>query len=386
MTLQIGFDVPFEEAIAAARARGVVLPEVYYGQLQGVARALSFSVAGLSQVDQLQQVLDSLVQALEQGSTFADWKKRLLMAPDALKLPNHRLDNIFRTNLQSAYSRGHWQQHDQYRASRPYLLYSAINDSRVRPHHLALDGLVAAIDDPIWQRHYPPNGYRCRCSAISLSDKKAQKYRDRDAQKLRDHPDLARQRMEAQPDKGWDYHGGADDPVERMKRIEAEKLAKVDPRLKEGYTERMNRTEAEQTLLDTLANAVAVAEAAKTFAEVWRGGDRSYQRHAEKRLQQGHIDEGDAYITETKTALNEAKIFLVAKGGNAPMVAIESGKWVLVYTLKGELVTSFAIEAGKESFSQRHKRLKWEVSEVLTNDSIAETVRRIYSRYEQLLP
>ncbi|MBF0219965.1 MAG: hypothetical protein HQL49_10640 [Gammaproteobacteria bacterium] len=65
-----------------------------------------------------------------------------------------------------------------------------------------MDGMAAPIDDPIWQRWYPTNGYRCRCSVISLSENRADKYRKRDADKLRENPDLARQRMTAEPDKG----------------------------------------------------------------------------------------------------------------------------------------------------------------------------------------
>ena len=386
MSLAIGFDVPFEEAIAAAKSRGVVLPDEYYGQLQGVARSLAFSVAGMTQVDQLQQVLDSLTGAMESGETFRDWKKRLLDTPEALLLPNHRLDNIFRTNIQSAYSRGHWQHHDRFRDTRPYLMYSAINDSRVRPHHLAMDGMVAAVDDPIWQQWTPLNGYRCRCSVISLSEKKAQKYRDRDAQKLLDSPDLARERMTAQPDKGWDYHGGADDPVERMKRIEAEKLAKVDPRLKEGYTERVKPTEAEQTLLQTLTNALAVAEAAQSFGEVWRGGEERYQWHIQERLDYGHIQQAGDYLPKTLDAMANVKLYIVARGGYEPMIAMDAGEWVLVYTYSGKLVTSYQKEEVIEDFLTRYTRLKWTLSEVRSNDNIRAESDRLQLQYEKLLP
>ncbi|QEP44070.1 hypothetical protein D5085_13645 [Ectothiorhodospiraceae bacterium BW-2] len=71
--------------------------------------------------------------------------------------------------------------------------------------------------------------------------------------------------------------GCADDPVERMKHIEAQQLAKVDPRLKGGYDERVNPSDAEQIILQTLANALVVADAAQSFGDVWRGGERNYQ-------------------------------------------------------------------------------------------------------------
>jgi uncharacterized protein with gpF-like domain len=49
-------------------------------------------------------------------------------------------------------------------------MYDAVNDSRTRPTHLALDEKVFPADHPFWDKWYPPNGYRCRCSVIPLSE------------------------------------------------------------------------------------------------------------------------------------------------------------------------------------------------------------------------
>jgi hypothetical protein len=37
---------------------------------------------------------------------------------------------------------------------------------------------VLPVDHPWWKTHYPPNGWRCRCRAISLSERDLQRYRD----------------------------------------------------------------------------------------------------------------------------------------------------------------------------------------------------------------
>lgn len=153
--------LPFDEAIAWAGARGVVLPDVYYGQLQGLARSTSFSIAGLSSLDQLQQVLDSLTEAMETGETLRSWQNRVSSNEIALDLPAHRLENIFRTNIQSHYARGRCEQQRRNIENRPWLLYDAVNDSRTRPSHAAMDGFVARYDDPIWQQWSPPAGYQC---------------------------------------------------------------------------------------------------------------------------------------------------------------------------------------------------------------------------------
>lgn len=47
-----------------------------------------------------------------------------------------------------------------------YLEYRTMGDDRVRPEHEALNGKVAAIDDPIWNTIYPPNDYGCRCTVL----------------------------------------------------------------------------------------------------------------------------------------------------------------------------------------------------------------------------
>jgi SPP1 gp7 family putative phage head morphogenesis protein len=172
LPLSIGWNTPFNEAIQATVSRGVVLPDVYYGKLQGIHRQFAFSIANVAKVDQLQAVLDSLTHSLNTGGTFANWQRNVDVK--ALAMPKHRLDNIFRTNIQSAYNSGHWQQQLANKSTRPYLVYDAINDSRTRPSHKANDGIIRKIDDPIWKRiWFSRNVYRCRCRLISLSEEQA---------------------------------------------------------------------------------------------------------------------------------------------------------------------------------------------------------------------
>lgn len=200
--LSIGFDVPFSEAIAAAVERGVVLPDAYYGELQGIARQLSFSVAGLASIEQVQQVKNSLDAEMLQGESFNQWKNKV-QDLGILDLPKYRLDNIFRTNLQGQYMSGKWEQFDRNKDNRPYLMYDAINDSRVRPAHLALNGIIRHIDDAFWRTHSAPNGYRCRCSMRSLTEKQAQ---DRSGPgKGLDKQPVLPDGSPAEPDKDWEY-------------------------------------------------------------------------------------------------------------------------------------------------------------------------------------
>ena len=193
-----GQPIHFLEAIRAAEARNVVLPDVYYGQLQGVARQKAFSIAGIASYDQLKAVLDDLNKAQANGQTFKQWKRNQSIKD--LELPLWRLDNIFRTNIQGQYMAGRWEQIIRTQDSRPYLMYDAINDSRTRPAHKALDGFIRPVNDPIWRRISPLNGYRCRCGLISLTEAQA-KARSADGKGLNKAYDTETM----QPDKGWEY-------------------------------------------------------------------------------------------------------------------------------------------------------------------------------------
>lgn len=217
--IKVGFNQPFYRAIEELKKRGVVLPDKYYGELQGLHRQLNLSIAGKASLDQLQAVLDSLEEAMKQGKTFHEWKKDVRVQD--LGLPKHRLDNIFRTNIQAAYNRGHWEKFVENQKIRPYLMYDAINDSRVRPSHLAMDGIIRPVGDSFWATHYPPNGYRCRCRCISLSEKQAQ---DRSKNGTGLNKSIT---PEMKPDKGWDYNVGADLTAGIEKAIAESKASSV---------------------------------------------------------------------------------------------------------------------------------------------------------------
>lgn len=191
--------IGFKEAVDYAASRGIVLPEVYYGSMVGIQHSQAVSIAGLASIEQVKYVIDQMAAVMKGGGTFKDFQKAVKANTLGIDLPQHRLDNIFRTNIQAAYSRGRWEQQTRVRGSRPYLMYDAINDSRVRPAHGAMDNTILKWDHPWWKIHYPPNGYRCRCTVISLTEAQAKK---------RGITELPPE--DAPPDEGWDYNPGED--------------------------------------------------------------------------------------------------------------------------------------------------------------------------------
>ena len=165
--------VTFLEALQFARSRKIVLPDEFYS-LDLKTRQLATTVSFLSSIEQIQTVIAAVNKAIADGSTFEDFKK--VVAKNEIKLSEPYLKNVFRSNIQTAYSHGRWQQQQRNRDKRPYLMYSAIDDSRVRPSHLALNRIIRHIDDPFWLMYYPPWGFMCRCTVIALTEKQAEKY------------------------------------------------------------------------------------------------------------------------------------------------------------------------------------------------------------------
>jgi SPP1 gp7 family putative phage head morphogenesis protein len=240
----IGFNVPFNEAIASMEKRGIVLPDKYYGELQRIERQLAFSIAGVTSIDKLQNVLNSLTDKLSKGATFQEWQKDIRVQD--LDLPRHRLDTIYRTNLQATTNRGRWEQFQQTKNTRKYLMYDAVNDSRTRPTHKAMDGIIRPIDDPFWQTHYPSNGYRCRCRAISLTEKQAND-RSKNGEGL-NKPITSNMR----PDNGWDYNVGEDLTAGVDKAIKDHKTKNtIHPKLEKALESKLKKP-ASQLVSDAL--------------------------------------------------------------------------------------------------------------------------------------
>ncbi len=58
------------------------------------------------------------------------------------------------------------------------LQYRTAGDARVRDSHNALRDTTLPPDDAFWQSYYPPNGWRCRCTAVEVSK---QRYKESDS-------------------------------------------------------------------------------------------------------------------------------------------------------------------------------------------------------------
>lgn len=53
-------------------------------------------------------------------------------------------------------------------AGRYNLQYRTAKDDRVRESHAALADTTLPADDAFWDKYYPPNGWRCRCTVVEV--------------------------------------------------------------------------------------------------------------------------------------------------------------------------------------------------------------------------
>jgi SPP1 gp7 family putative phage head morphogenesis protein len=170
MPLEVGGSTP-KEALAYWKGRAPVT-HAEYKALSDQARQRAFTVAGLARRDQVEAVHTALANAIDNGETLAQFKKRLgpLMEQQGwIGRKAWRIENIYRTNMQSAYMAGRFAQMKSTAKRRPYWRYVAVKDSRTRPSHRALDGKVYPHDHDFWSTWYPPNGFGCRCTVQTLS-------------------------------------------------------------------------------------------------------------------------------------------------------------------------------------------------------------------------
>lgn len=163
--------LPIDEAIEFWRNKVQLSPR-QFAQLADEAKNLAFAVSGIAKGDELTTVFEALNRAIAQGDSFGEFKKQIREIVERRGWTGKkawRVENIFRTNIQTAYSVGRYRQMMEVRQSRPYWQYSAVNDSRTRPTHRAMHGLVFPSDHAFWKTWYPPNGYNCRCGVVTLS-------------------------------------------------------------------------------------------------------------------------------------------------------------------------------------------------------------------------
>ncbi len=100
-------------------------------------------------------------------------------AAQAMSLFHHWGDAEQNFAVQSAQMAQKWQ--DFTADGEEYLLqYRTAMDEKVREEHAALQGTTLPVDDPFWDKYYPPLGWNCRCTVAQV---RRGKYQESDSAK-----------------------------------------------------------------------------------------------------------------------------------------------------------------------------------------------------------
>jgi SPP1 gp7 family putative phage head morphogenesis protein len=189
MPPETGFQIglPPTETVEFFRAKGTYPISRNWWDVWQEEHSRAFTVAGVTSVDVLKSVRGDLDKVMSEGGTFAQWKADVLPklqkaidngeAPENI-ITEHRLRTIYDTNLRMARAAGQWKRIEALKPYQPYLMYSAVRDSRTRSLHRKWGGIdpgtvriILPVDHPAWRQFYPPNGWGCRCDVIQLSER-----------------------------------------------------------------------------------------------------------------------------------------------------------------------------------------------------------------------
>ncbi|MBD3738582.1 MAG: hypothetical protein IE938_19270 [Pseudomonas balearica] len=180
------------EAVAYFRSKGFApqLQRFSYLDLWGEEHARNFVVAKAMRDDVAEMIRAELDRAISEGRTLNQfqtdlqpalervgwWGKSVMTDPltgevQEVQLGSpRRLRVIYDTNMRTAHAAGHWARIQRTKSAFPYLQYLQIQRPSKRHDHARFHDRIWRVDDPIWQRIYPPNGYFCGCTVIQRTE------------------------------------------------------------------------------------------------------------------------------------------------------------------------------------------------------------------------
>lgn len=191
-SINLGYAATLEprEAVAYFRAKNKKISWNWF-ETQADVHARAFTVAKTARVDVVTTIQAEVGKAISQGISQREfirnlkpklremgWWGRQTVLDSAgnstqVQLGSHRrLALIYNVNTRVAYNVGRYAQLMNGADTHPFWQYVAVDDSRTRPSHRSLNGMIFRYDDPFWQTHYPPNGWNCRCRVRALSQER----------------------------------------------------------------------------------------------------------------------------------------------------------------------------------------------------------------------
>jgi SPP1 gp7 family putative phage head morphogenesis protein len=182
--------LPPAEAIAYLQRRSPLTKTFAWQELWEDEHAQQFTVSRLARLDLLHDIRDLITRSVEGDLSRRDfmksseellakagwWGKKAVVDPISKRevvttFDPARLKLIYDTNTRMAYAAGQWERIERNQKTHPFMRYITKRDERVRASHRAWNGVTLPVDDPFWLTHLPPNGWRCRCRVVAVSQR-----------------------------------------------------------------------------------------------------------------------------------------------------------------------------------------------------------------------
>lgn len=261
------------EAVAYLQGRNKLTLTSDWRDLWHEEHAHQFTVSRLASLDLLKAVQDGITASVNGDLSRRDfsrdltallqkegwWGKKEVLDPASgetvvTTFDPARIKLIYDVNTRQAHSAGRWERFERNKGTHPYLRYITKRDERVRASHAAWDNLTLPIGHAFWDAHYPPNGWRCRCRAMSMTQaeydagyaptgaalaKVAPKEEFKDWLNKRTGETM---RIPAGIDPGFDYNAGkAAARANSLDKVVADKLASAPKPMVKAYEAEFDR-------------------------------------------------------------------------------------------------------------------------------------------------
>lgn len=183
-----------QEVIRYFRAKRS-MPSFDWRDVAPEEHAFSWTVAKSMEGDVLEDIRAAVDDAIVNRVPFEEFQKQLtpiLQAkgwwgrriqadpkdgvPKVVQLGSpRRLRTIYWANVRTAHAAGEWERTQRNKRFLPFLVYTLSVSEHRRAEHERYVGIVAPVDDPIWDRLYPPNGWGCKCGIRQISQREAER-------------------------------------------------------------------------------------------------------------------------------------------------------------------------------------------------------------------
>lgn len=170
--------ITFEEAVSFMKAR-VPLTKNEWTPLEEKLRFRAFTVAALSEPDAIERIRGQLLNTLETGSGVKElWNTAKLEDVAGIGQNPHYWENVYRTNIQTAYNAGRAA---EFMRNQPeYITLVGVEDLRQTDicYSLTHNPVVLPASHPFWKTHWPPFHFRCRTTVRGMYPEEVEAMRE----------------------------------------------------------------------------------------------------------------------------------------------------------------------------------------------------------------